>query len=716
MIKKDLINKSKLTTKQEIQDFYEKKLNKIKEQNDYLKKKALDISAPGGYVDTRLTRGVYRFPFATPYAQSLVAEEMANEGYFGLALKQFTSLCRKIKVELIINEDTPKAEHVRAFVERQIKKIGGWDKLFSNCVSPALRWGTGIALPRLEPVGNKVEMFSVSNISMQNIQQFIFDDNDASRLSKIKYLTFNKMTDNGDNSAELITIDVKDNVLAVYSHDAIQGNPFGTFYLYFLYSHYKTYKKITDSIYSSVNAYGSYPVGVKRTSRDSGDDNIDWENAATQRMQELLDAGGGPYIDGEGELYGITPPDTSKMSESMKDIFDIVMRTSSLGQVTAGIDGGGSRNLTESMDNMTHAMVIDTIKSACDSIGDTMIKSLVDINFGRWYLTGQVSEYPKLQIVDETKKVLETIPSGTVEPVIQTKVIEGSKVIDQKDKTTTFTFIKDDANEMEKLIIDTAGLEDILTKATSSLESVLDKTLRDKLKEALTAIANNSKANINPFGMFDKKNFRDSIIRDLQNTVREFAIEQTQYLDNSFKAGNSNIGEQLNQNIIDYANEVADSYIKSKNFNFLVDNVVNQAQNFVRDYATNVSQGFSIDSKEARLEGLNRALKDVDELKGVDIRKIAESSAVKTFTNLSEYESKKVLDKIDSDKYSVIRSGILEGQCEHCRERMGMKYTYTNGKFLNDDGEELKLPDPKCVGMKYGNQCRCFIITIPNNI
>lgn len=703
----EIIKKEKLTSIEEVTNYYEKKIKRIKEQNALLKHKALDTSAPGGYINTYLTRGVNRTPFTTPYAQSIIAEEMANEGYFALALKQFTALCRKVNVKLSYrNKDRlndVKYLKVLNYVEEQIKNVGGWDGLFRRVVAPALRWGVGLGIPILKIEGSNIVFDGVQTVNMQNIQQFVFDSDNPSKIHSVKYLTYPKMTNENDSTADLVEINFDDNCVAYYAYGAEEGNPFGTFYLYFLYSHYKTYKRITDSIYSSVLAYGNYPVGVKRTNRDSGDDNTDWEDASTKRMQDIIDAGGGPYIDGEGELYSLNPPDTSNMSQSMKDIFDIVMRTSSLGQVTAGIDGGGSKNLMESIDSMTDAFVFDTVKSACQDISNTMIKSLCNLQFNYMYRMGKLIDYPVL-LVEERDEVVK-----------QAKIIEGNKVINQDEKRTTFNIVKNDTNELEsQIILDTNALDKTLSNNVDNLTVLIDKTLRPKMKEALEQITKNPRVNIQPFNLFDKNKYKDMLLKELERVVRQFSIEQAGYIENSFKLGNTTFEDAMNTTAVEYADKIAESYMKSSKIKYIVDNLIQESSNYIRDYAVKISSGFSIDDKQARLEGLDRAVKDVDELKGVDIKKIAENSVVKTFTDLSSYENKKILK--DNKNYSIIRSGILEGQCEHCRERMGDKYTLVGDKYINDRGEELVIPDPKCVGMKYGNQCRCFTIVIPNNI
>ena len=246
---------------------------------------------------------------------------------------------------------------------------------------------------------------------MQNIQQFIFDENDTTKLSSIKYITFPKMVNTGleniidiankefdTNMTEVsyITIDLKNNCVAYHPHNAVDSDPFGVPYLYFLYSNYKTYKKLTESMYNALHSFGNYPLGVKRTSRESGVDDLAWENIVSDKLRELMDEGGGIYIDSESQLYNLTPPDTSNMTASMKDIFDTVMRTASLGQITAGIDGGGSRNLTKSMDLMTNAFVLSAIKSACLDISETMIHNLCYLNFTKDYRLGKLKEYPYL--------------------------------------------------------------------------------------------------------------------------------------------------------------------------------------------------------------------------------------------------------------------------------------------------------------------------------
>lgn len=766
----DLItNAEKQDSKKVIEDFYKRKMAILEKQNKALKKKALDTSVAGGIINTYLTRGVYRKDFATPLMQSLIAEEMANEGYFSLALNQFIALCRDVEVEVSykskeLNEDL-KHKIVLEFVKKQINNIGGYEAIFEKVIIPALRWGVGIGLPEFQPVGNKIGFKSIRTINMQNIQQFIFDENDTTKLSSIKYITFPKMVNTGledlierenkdadTNMTEVsyITINLSDNCVAYHPHNAIDGDPFGTPYLYFLYSNYKTYKKLTESMYNVLHSFGNYPLGVQRTSRESGVDDLAWENTVSEKLQELMDEGGGVYVDGESQLYNLTPPDTSNMTASMKDIFDTVMRTASLGQITAGIDGGGSRNLTKSMDLMTNAFVLSTIKSAYIDISETMIHNLCYLNFTKDYRLGKLIEYPYIVVkdtasaIDDNKKDIvnktidkvedkEAVSQGKTKtyiiPIAINKenkekkevVKQGvlSSVIEQEGNRTTFRIVKQEPNDLEKsLNIDVESLDTLLSKLTDELGDLMNNALRPKMKDALERLAKNPKANLNIWGIFDKNAFTNNVKAEIEHIVRQFALENAKYIDASFNLGNTNFLEQLGMDMSEYADKIASRYMKSEALKTIQNNFIQEATNYVRDYAIKVSSGFNLNSKEARLKGLERALQDVDNLKGVEFEKLAEQTVATTFTNLTEFENKEAVKKAKNKNYVMFRSGILEGQCEHCRSKMGEVYYMSEDgdNYINDKGEYLTLPDPECKGMKYGNKCRCFSILSPKGI
>lgn len=782
----DLItNSEKRNSKEVIADYYKKRAEILLKQNEALKKKALDTSVAGGIINTYLTRGIYRKDFATPLMQSLISEEMANEGYFALALNQFIALCRDVEVGVSykskeLNEDL-RHKIVLEFVKNQINNIGGYESIFEKVIIPALRWGVGIGLPEFETVGNKIGFKSIKTINMQNIQQFIFDENDTTKLSSIKYITFPKMVNTGleniitrENKeadtdmteVSYITINLKDNCVAYHPHNAIDGDPFGTPYLYFLYSNYKTYKKLTESMYNALHSFGNYPLGVQRTSRESGVDDLAWENTVSSKLQELMDDGGGIYVDGESQLYNLTPPDTSNMTASMKDIFDTVMRTASLGQITAGIDGGGSRNLTKSMDLMTNAFVISTIKSACLDISETMIHNLCYLNFTKDYRLGKLKEYPYL-IVKDTATVIDDNKKNAVEDVKNTeennkavqvaqgksktyiipitidkqlnknngndnkrKTVKKNKkevvkqgllnsIIEQEGNKTTFRIVKQEPNDLERsLNIDIESLDTLLSKLTDELGELMNNSLRPKMKDALERLAKNPKANLNIWGIFDKGSFTNNVKAEIEHIVRQFALENAKYIDASFNLGNTNFMEQLGLDMSEYADKVASQYLKSEAIKTITNNFIQEATNYVRDYAIKVSSGFNLNSKEARLKGLERALRDVDNLKGVEFERLAEQTVATTFTNLTEFENKEAIKKAKNKNYVMFRSGILEGQCEHCASKMGEVYYMSEDgeNYINDKGEYLTLPDPDCKGMQYGNKCRCFSILSPKGL
>jgi len=420
-------NDEKKALDKKILDYYEKKIDIVLKQNNELRKYALDTSANSGIIDTYLTRGIFRSSFSNPREQTIMAEEMANEGYFSLALKQFTSLCKSVNVKLGYKskhlENNTHHKKVIEFVEIQINKIGGYEILFDKIVYPALRWGVGIAIPELTLTGKNKDMVGfnkLKTINLQNVKGFYFDANDTSRVKVLKYITFPKAIEidnindpysniNEDTPVSLISIDIEKNCIAYHAHNALDGNPFGTFYLYYLYSYYKQHKKLSESLYNALHSFGTYPMGVRRTSRDSGADNTQWEMEATSKLFDLMSEGGGLYVDGEGELYTIDAPDTEKMVSSMEMLFDTVMRTSSLGQITTGIKGGGSRDLMRSLDIFTDSFVLATVKKAYLDISETMIRNLCELNFSHDYKTEKLLEYPYLIVEDHFNSITDKL-------------------------------------------------------------------------------------------------------------------------------------------------------------------------------------------------------------------------------------------------------------------------------------------------------------------
>lgn len=699
---------------EEVEQFYRAKIDAYVKQNEQLKRKALDTNVSGGYVNTYLSRGINRNDFATPLAQSLIAEEMANEGYFALALQQINALCSSIEVDLYIDNPTPLEKVIVGKVKKVINDIGGLKLLYSKIIYPALRWGTGIAIPTLQFDNKGGLVFkSLNTVAMQNIQQFIFDEVETTKLKQITYLTYNKLTNTGNTNSEIVTIDMQENCAGFFAYNAIEGNPLGLPYLYMLYTHYKTYKRLTEGVYSAVNSYGNYPIGVKRTARESAYDNLEWELQATNKMQDIIDMAGGPYIDGEGELYAITPPDTSNMSQSMKDIFDIVMRTSSLGQITAGIDGGGSRNLMVSLDTLTQYICKKIIEDGYKSIADTMIKSYCDIQFRKEFRTKKV-RYPQFKIIEhdvitqEVKKVDEQDTTQKKRSVKQSMLVTDEVVIDQDDATKSFTMIRKDLNDIEKrIILDATELDNALVDMKYSIADELNDSIKPLLKEAVEKAVNNK--DFKP-DMFERDELKKLIDDSINNIVSKAVEVETNMIDEAFKAGNSSTSEQLNVNKNQLVERIKNKYLKSQEIKNIKKQFYDDCVNYVRNYATNVSNGLGL-TKAMRQEGLNQALANIDGLKGRDIEKLSEDIALKTFANVSEFETREVLKKVDN--YVMVRSGILEGQCEHCNNLMGNVYYLNGDEYYDKDGNKLVLPDPKCKGMQYGKQCRCFGILTP---
>lgn len=755
-------NANKKDINDKISEYYQNKLNIVMKQNHNLRKYALDIPAGGGFVDTLRARGVIRKDFQTPYQQSLIAEEMANEGYFALALKQFTSLCRSVKVELTYKNkellSDPKHREVLDFIQSEINNIGGYDNIFSKVIEPALRSGVGIGLPELTRVGkkrDKIGFKNLRNINLQNIQRFLFDPNDTTKVRAMSYITYPKQIDTGIDIKEaydsdelsypkeditktkLITIDLDSNCIAYHAHNAQDGNPFGTFYLYYLYSYYKQYKKINESMYNALHSFGTYPMGVKRTARDSGADNQEWEINSTNKLMDIISQGGGVYVDGEGELYNLTPPDTEMMTNSMQGLFDIVMRTASLGQVTTGIQGGGSRDLMRSLDIFTDSFVLSTIKSSCLDISETMIKALCKLNFGKLYRTGKLIEYPRLIpednneiIVSELDKAEKAAEKESKEESIKQSMYisddndnNGSKElpykhIEESPYKSSFNIIKQKLNHLEAVIIvDTFSLDKMLTDKTNELSEILAISLKPKIKKALEIISQNPKTNLNIWGINDKKELRSNIKSALSNVVMSSQLEQVKFLVEAYKLGNTTFEETLQTDPITWANKITEKYIKESVFNTVLDITINQATEYVRNYAVNIQDSFSVQSNpQALSDMLRRAVGNASNLKASDFENIALKAVIKTFINSSCLNNSESVKK-SKDNYVMVRSGIFENSPSHCSPIIGkVYYPDENGVFFDYEGREAIFPDPDYVSMDNSKSCRCFGILTPKGI
>lgn len=418
----DLLNVTeKQSTEELVQSYYDRALKYVLEQNKKLSKLALDTNVAGGFVETTFTRGIARKDFATPLAQTITAEEMANDGYFSQILFMFTALCSEVKTELVFKSkdlmDDPLHKKIFDFVNIQLDSIGGYETLFEKVIKPSLKWGTGIGQTVMRPYKFRGKTYAgledIKTVNLMNVMQFIFEAEDPSRLDSLRFLTFPKMINTElSNMAEnnlqssdttettVKTISIKDNCTAVTAHNAIDGNPLGTPYLYFLYPIWKTYKAMLEGTYNAMISFGTYPIAVKRNAAESGVDPISWENAESAKLQEIIALGGAPYISAEGEMYKLDPPDVEKLLTAQQTMYDIATRASGLGQITMGIQGGGSKNLMESIDILTDKHIKATVKSALADISQTLIRNLVRINFKREWNVGRILETPVLRIKD----------------------------------------------------------------------------------------------------------------------------------------------------------------------------------------------------------------------------------------------------------------------------------------------------------------------------
>lgn len=744
-------------TKETVAAYYDKALKHVLEQNRKLSRLATDVNVAGGYVETYYARGIFRKDFLTPLAQAITAEEMANDGYFHLMLSAFTSLCSEIKTELsykskeLLNETLHKK--IFDFVNMQLDTVGGYETIFERVVKPSLRWGTGIGLPVMRNViwqGKKYAgLTDIKTVNLQNVIQFFFEEENPSRISEIRYLTYpktvttelsssvdpEKISGTETTEVNIKTINCRYNATAVTAHNSVDGNPLGLPYLYFLYPIWKTYKAMLEGTYNSMISFGQYPFGVKRTSKESGADPVAWENRVKAELEEIIALGGAPFVDGEGEMYTLEPPDTQKLFDAQKSIFDIASRSSGLGQITMGIDGGGSKNLTESVDMLTDKHVKATVKSALIDISETFIKNLVKINFASEYNRGKIIEFPALRIkeTDENdimtsgikenssadmrkeRKEREKTTQSKNTPLIEIKNLKNVNVKNVKETSgeTVFKVLQKEPNEIEKqIIVDAKAFDDFLSGKTEDLAAKLGIFLKPKLKEAVEKIIRNPGKNMNVWGLFEKRKFENEMREAVKRIAQDSAAEEAMFTAKSFNLGNTTFEEQMKTDVYTYANKISQKYLKTTAYKDIVNAAVIEAENFIRSYAAKQNAGFVLENKN----DINKIIFDlqnqVDDLKGKDFTELAKNTALKTFINVSDFENKETLAK--TKNYALFRSGMLEKPCPRCESRIGKIYCSDNeGNLTADDGEILVLPDPLCKGRLGGHVCRCMTVPIP---
>lgn len=698
----------------------------------------------GGIPNNEFNRGDMGDAFDFPIKWAFTCKRMSSNTYLSPILSFYKSLFNSFDYSIKFNEEdnNTETEKIKKFLERQFKKAGGLKEFVTNIANETLKYGFFYFTPKLDVVegsyyglkGRYDGFYDFKFYDPTGLYNFTFDEKDADKLNAISILSApkkigtvknNEGVSQGFSELELlknlsinqattqmniINIDVKSALMGYVSYGDITGNPIGKPFLYDVYSLWQIMDSMDSSFNKNLENIGEHSFNFVSSKTEGLDDSEKKE--IQKEIKTFVNAKGGVFLSKYGKLEKIEGIDGKKWNDIRDGIIATIWKCKGADIKALGMTKGATKNLASFAQTDGVIIASSIIKDVLRQINKTFLKSYFDLNF-KDYINKGDTDYPEIvfELLEEIATENETGESSPA--TTQLSSIIETEIIKQEKSKTVYSVVKKEPEGIEKeIIFDIGSLDTFLENNINTFASELNLILRPKLKETVAEVIKNPRKQLNVWGVFDKKRFEEEIKNVIEEIVKKSAIEQAKYIASSFRIGNTKFEEELNTDEYTYAINIASKYIKSLMFKDIVNSAMLEAETLIRDYAVSKNAGFVLTDKN-QIHSVTTMLQErVENLKGRDFYNLAKNITLKTFTNVSDYENRETLKKVND--YAVIRSGVLEGQCEHCTSRIGKVYYFQeNGELVSNDGEVLTLPDPLCKGRLGGNSCRCFTVVIP---
>lgn len=701
----------------------------------------------GGIPNSSYNRGDEGGAFSFPLKWAFTCKRMASSTYLSPVLDFYKAVFDSLEYTISFTAgtqtcgsdiaDNKESEYIKKFVERQFKKAGGLKEFCSNVAVNVLTYGFYFFTPKLEVVdgsyygikGRLDGLYDFKFYDPTGLYNFTFDEKDTDKLSAISILTapkkvgtveignksqlgftetdilYSLITNEKSIPVNVVNIDVKSSIMGYATYGDITGNPIGKPFLYNVYSLWKIIDSMDISFNKNLENIGEHSFNFISSKTDGLDDSEIKE--VEKDVRKYIKGKGGVFISKYGKIEKIEGIDGKKWNEIRDGIIATIWKSKGVDVKALGLTRGATKDLATMLQSDSVMVACSLMKDILRQINKTFLKNYFELNFKKQINTGIV-DYPEIIITLPESTQNENSPQPQNLSAIEINTVK------QSNNKTTFNILKSEPEGIEKeIIIDSKHLDDFLSSKIDELASELGIILKPKMKEAIKKIVENPRKPFNVWGMFDKAQFEKDIKEALIRIVKDSAIEEALYIASAFKLGNTTFEEQMKTDVYTFASNTADKYIKSNAFKDILSASMLDVEALVKDYAVKQNSSFVLTDKSQTNQIIKNLHHRVDNLKGRDFYDLAKNTALKTFTNVSDFENREAVNKVDN--YAVLRSGILEGQCEYCSSRMGDIYRDNgNGDLVNDRGEVLTLPDPKCRGTLGGNTCRCFSILVPS--
>lgn len=659
--------------------------------------------------------------FSFPSQFAITCKLMDNSSVCSNILDHYSSTISAFKWDLtykdkeLLNDSAH--QEVLELLKNQFESMGGIQYFISLAIREFMKFGLVLFTPVLEfkyiTFQNKKmyipNIIDLKTLDPQGIQGFFSSENNNNKVVAVRYISMPKalydpeteQVLSGQSSSSII--DFNKSLSCLCSLNG-REDPLGVPFLKDVWGQWRVLSNIDTSVNSNMISVGEH--SYQFVPNQSFFDNINEIASVNNAINTFISNGGGVFVSPYGTLEKIGSIDLSKIFEYQEKASAEISRRKGMNIQNLGQSVGASANIAETAqaDSITRGMYIANQFAYQFSVN--FIKQYIDNTFKIHFLANRLRETPVLTF--EAFDIKDELVTGIKE--------ESLSIIDINKVATTIqtddhkkTWIKGNLNNNESVVINTNELDQVLKDSQEKFEQFYLKEMKmylndtDRINRAIKDP--NSVVNTRTLDRKQEEQFNSELNAILFGVVYSYFLEESKRYERALLVQGKTFEQTFNMNKEAFSSRETQKLLKKKE---IKDFKRTQLASFINELDNTISNevrrlGGLISENET--QAFIQMQEDLSNIKGREFKALAPLSTMILF----DFVNKKMIDSTKKDGMTLIRSGILEKQCEHCSKYMGAEYVY-NGFEYSGALEYRNLPDSGCYG---GDRCRCFYVKIP---
>lgn len=760
----NLVNNNSQTLIENIIQNYDRQLaekqNIIENLNDELNTLSTS-SYQAGIPDLQYNRGDEGTDFSFPIKWGITCKHMEKSVYLEPLLTFFRGIFNTFTYYLEKPDEYDSNMYVQYaydFINNQFIRAGGIKELIVNIAYNTLVYGFSFFTPKLEKVNGKNYGFKHNLEGIRDFKyydptllyNFEFNKYDSDELQAVNIYTSPKLLGcNGDKGElyldylntlleskqqKLIHIDFDLAIAGHCSYGNIFGDPLGRPFLYSAYPLWKVLENMDNSFNRNLSNIGEHSFNFKAYNAQEGLEG-DKRNRAKKEVQDFVRNKGGIGLFSDGYLEKIECIDANEWWNFRDSMLSNLYKSKNVDIKALGLNKGATRNLADISQTDSIVTASDLIEHFIKQINRTFMRRYFDLNFKSLISSG-ACDYFKLDFYvtkndttqnnqtqismsgirkdDNTKEVNSALTDDQGNTISQSVQYDNGKSISTKTAIPMSTFIKQAPDDITKFIIDTTDLDKILVRSSDELNAYLLEYVKnamvneDLIKKSLT------KPQSFVRGSLLNKNQKISLLNQIQELLKSDAYSFFQYKAGEILRGTGGLNwkDLFGISLEEWIDKNVKYFLKNK-ITTITEELAAETEKIAMDNLFKFARGYNSDIDIEKAKSF--VLDNIFNWKGKQLQDIVDSKTIYTFQEVSNIANESASEKIDG--MAKIRTGVLETMCSHCQKYFGVLYKKdSKGNWYNIDHDYVELPDNNCIGAKYGNKCRCYYVTVGENV